>query len=538
MTGSRRIATPRILKDEDHITLTFRRSSLSSKAQVTLKESLKAEVLPKEPSYSGPYIYRPLENSQIRLLRLYPGRGPNIKCEIIHHNSKTEFRYYEALSYSWGVPQLTRKIQCGVKEKKYVSVTENAYQALLRLRNPERPRDIWIDAVCIDQQNIAERNHQVGLMTKIYESASSTVVFVGEPDEESNVAMRFLTKYSNAKALASAKNPSVLLISCQEIAAMNIFLDRPWFNRIWVLQEVLLAKDAYVLCGRYKVPWLNLMQACLEFMNSSSGMLHLPPAIMCDQFERRLWNLLCSTRQCASTDPRDKVYALLSLVWADSRFPHVLVADYNTPTRTLFINIARVLLKQVGLTFLLAAQHFTTDFELPSWVPDWSMRFDTARILRASESRSKILGSLRMQRNSGVESSTLPKIISAPIPLLKVSAVFLGKILALDDVQDLVGDNVEERLKMVGRNFRDASGDMLKVRTRIGQKCKCCPLLQNGTSVEILLCEVLTGSFEGSATDLLWRTVTGGLAGKPSPESQAEVSEDHQERCISRETRL
>jgi len=92
---------------------------------------------------------------------------------------------YEALSYVWGDPKLQSTLQI---EGARLKVTNNLELALRYLRLPDKPRTIWVDAICIDQSNIEERNQQVRLMKSIYSFCAVDLVWVGESDEYTKIA--------------------------------------------------------------------------------------------------------------------------------------------------------------------------------------------------------------------------------------------------------------------------------------------------------------------------------------------------------------
>lgn len=103
----------------------------------------------------------------IRIITIRPGLpGDSIVCELHICNFETE--KYEALSYVWGPTILTMKISVSGKP---VYVTEQLYHAMKHLRNRDKPRLIWIDALCIDQNDPDDRARQVSQMRRIYESA-------------------------------------------------------------------------------------------------------------------------------------------------------------------------------------------------------------------------------------------------------------------------------------------------------------------------------------------------------------------------------
>ena len=140
--------------------------------------------------YPGPPLPTP---DYIRLLLLQPGSDDAIiNCELVAtelHSAQA----YEALSYTWGDLSNYQVIHItipGSRKRKEFSVTSNCFSALTRLRLKEQPRILWIDALCIDQANLSERNHQVTLMFKIYSQAADVVIYLGDATEDNDSSNR------------------------------------------------------------------------------------------------------------------------------------------------------------------------------------------------------------------------------------------------------------------------------------------------------------------------------------------------------------
>ena len=136
-------------------------------------------------------IYNQLADAnEIRLLYLHCGRkGEPIECTIKHHLFSSKLAY-EALSYEWG--KSDRDVAPIQLNHSTHHVRKNLWQALQHLRSKERPRIFWVDALCINQRDVKERNHQVSQMGKIYESATNVVVWLGHSDCMSSWALKFL----------------------------------------------------------------------------------------------------------------------------------------------------------------------------------------------------------------------------------------------------------------------------------------------------------------------------------------------------------
>jgi hypothetical protein len=168
----------------------------------------------------------------IRLLRLMPHGNESleraeIQCELFEYTLQDPGKgthLYEALSYTWGGSDKPRSISIN---KQKLAVTENLHAALLRLRDCSFERILWIDAICINQENLKEQGQQVQLMAKIYSKATRVLVWLGETADNSDIALK--------RIHIAAENESPDSLSDKIIQqAILALLQRPWFRRIWV----------------------------------------------------------------------------------------------------------------------------------------------------------------------------------------------------------------------------------------------------------------------------------------------------------------
>lgn len=185
------------------------------------------------------YRYTSLPANSIRLLRLQPHSDEHaqVHCQLFEYpllDSGRGTHLYEALSYVWGSEEKPRRVSTDQGD---LYITENLYAALLRLRDHSFERIIWVDAVCINQNDVKERNQQVQAMASIYAKASRVIVWLeeamGSHPRDSKVSdnvHRALEKISNAASGQPAKS------SDDEAAhlAIQTLLRRSWFERIWV----------------------------------------------------------------------------------------------------------------------------------------------------------------------------------------------------------------------------------------------------------------------------------------------------------------
>jgi hypothetical protein len=170
------------------------------------------------------YSSLPLGKGYIRLLRLIPDRDKTaaIRCELFNYSleSGRGDHLFEALSYVWGDPKETVPIYL---HGSLFNATSNLHAALLRLRNHTMARIIWVDAICIDQGNTKEKQHQIQYMAEIYGQAKSVVVWLGNEADGSHKALEEI-RVAAEESLPIEKNN-------QRVIAL---LQRPWFERIWV----------------------------------------------------------------------------------------------------------------------------------------------------------------------------------------------------------------------------------------------------------------------------------------------------------------
>jgi hypothetical protein len=170
--------------------------------------------------------------SDIRLLRLFPNEDQNepIQCQLLDyslHKLRPRTHLYEALSYVWSNPDETLPIRVnGIQFR----VTLNLHAALLHLRDRSLELFLWVDAICINQNNLEERKQQVQLMAKIYSQARHVIIWLGVAADHSGEALEAI-RIAADKQSANSSNDETIQQSIVKL------LDRPWFQRIWVREQ-------------------------------------------------------------------------------------------------------------------------------------------------------------------------------------------------------------------------------------------------------------------------------------------------------------
>lgn len=270
-------------------------------------------------------------------------------------------------------------------------VPENCFSSLRRLRRRRRHGTaddnpiFWIDSICIDQKCIPERNHQLSLMCSIYSSASRVMVDLGS---ESDGSAAFMDWISDLHAPSDYAAP---VVQPSRETIQKLFA-RPWFRRVWVLQEALLAREIAVICGDREVSWeafktfKDYDQAKIVrplpyvLKDSASKWIRDSTEMDEDRISRTLFNFLRESRGCEATDPRDQVYALLPLIMgaflSPGNYNPLIEPDYSRTMAQVYADLACKFLNTpgIGLGLLRAVFPSSNMSDLPSWVPDWSMK--------------------------------------------------------------------------------------------------------------------------------------------------------------------
>jgi len=363
-----------------------------------------------------PFAYTLLQEKQIRLLRVLPGH--NLTFELYHVDLDHPCSYI-ALSYTWDAPIFSEDIKINERTLK---VTTNLHNALMTLGALVRNTGnyFWVDAVCINQQDVAEKSSQVALLTSIYKGASTVLVWLGMPSETSDFALQKMRDFENqlfetVRALGGDGVAALARISPEnetfhgppdtEAArawpAIAELCSRKWWNRTWIVQEASLNSKVAIYCGHKGIQWKTLISNIFISMELARypGFEHLHGfgsglAMRLDQVRLRvqsresnfkLIEALHVLRTYDHTDPRDKVYAGLGL--AVDVPASTIVPDYSKTFDEVYIDVVRFclghstpenLLDFLGSVVRPAVDSKCLDFAgevCPTWTPDWRGMF-------------------------------------------------------------------------------------------------------------------------------------------------------------------
>jgi hypothetical protein len=372
--------------------------------------------------------------------------GTVISCSlrIVSLLAKPEFL---ALSYTWGDPKFQKPI---IVDGLSVQVSKNLWDALYHIRKDDEEIAIWADALCINQIDFEEKNSQVPLMKDIYQMATSTLVWVGLASNNSDALMKRLDEVGKdafqagilsvfGKEAQNVLRPQdggevlsgphyTIRKSLEELSdklgfdfpytALGPFNMRPYWTRVWIIQEVSVSQQVIILCGTKEIPFSHFAAASIFLLFHKSRMAikagvatsmdpskgsNLNEMMASNEFDGRYNYLIGSRRRfqreagtehddllgllkktCLSndyaidqraTDYRDIIYGVLGMA-ADVK-PLGIRPDYgkSNTVQDVYTETAKTLFKH-GHTIVLAwcrqplkAPGLTG---LPSWVPDFT----------------------------------------------------------------------------------------------------------------------------------------------------------------------
>ena len=346
------------------------------------------------------YQYTPLgEGKKIRLATLLP-RTKSAQVHIFLTTkllTEEDIPEYEALSYTWGSSGFRTNILVGRSRLSTLSITRNLAIALRYLRYRDRPRVLWVDALCINQQDLGERSAQVQRMADIYSRASRVVIWLGPESHDSSMALDCIELIGrhvscdrdsaklhalSAEAHWALMDYELPFSNTQRVSISTLF-DRPWFKRLWIWQEIHLAShEKLVMVGTRTLSWDLLCTAVYCFMTKYRPWdefrvnLWLPvfsvSQLCAKSMQLSLQGLIRYTSQSLCSDPRDKIFALLSLLPPEEKELGIIPNYAESIAKVYKDAMIRWTKKMGNLALLKDAEMSGKLGRMPSWVPDWS----------------------------------------------------------------------------------------------------------------------------------------------------------------------
>jgi hypothetical protein len=352
-------------------------------------------MVPRTPAAKLPHTYSPLEDAAtcIRLVIINQGnKADGLHLEFVkgrHVLGNEHTSPYHALSYVWGSEVDAVAVDFGPDRVSCVRITQNLAVALLHLRWPDRPRIMWIDAICIDQRNDAEKSQQVAIMGGIYKHASCTVAWLGPEADGSHRALELVQEIGASMDFRPA-------YSADDQVCLEALLQREWFERLWIRQEVALSPRVVVQVGSSSAGWDTFAVGVRQIRNAGRDVL---PFTRRSAARRRLRlvfsvcrsahlydveNLIVDVAGAKCRDPRDKIYAVLHLVHG-GLLAELMVPDYSKSVAEVYQQAALIeITGRRSLNIMKGCQHPEGSSRvdgLPSWVPDWSADGDAIRVM-------------------------------------------------------------------------------------------------------------------------------------------------------------
>ncbi|KAK5082566.1 hypothetical protein LTR70_007672 [Exophiala xenobiotica] len=411
------------------------------------------------------YAALPLQRGQIRLLYLLPDHrtAAPLQAELVVVDVDQVEHEYMALSYCWSKTPSPDPILVNNRE---IAISLSLDAVLRQLRDigsrpptslddtaPQSIRNswcfgleqqdspIWVDAICINQQNDEEKAQQIRLMKDIYSSARPVILWLGCEAEDTTLAFRFMYALAEIQDWNKRQRNQTLgyLLQAGNHAdawlALGRLFDRPWWTRLWIMQEIVMSEESIFMCGRHSIHgilWGKTAAVTYELVEALDRLVEasLVPAwsgyfgkfyhaharfLLLFQLRVSLYKsrrglprhgsctgyfeqFLTLAKGCRASNDRDKIFGIIGLAEAFGDTVPVAI-DYKLSTRELYIAVAVALHERAqNFDFLehLEDKHsidFSRNFELPSWVPDWT--------LRSTASLGRIIGLRGMRTWSG-----------------------------------------------------------------------------------------------------------------------------------------
>ncbi|KAI9679016.1 MAG: hypothetical protein M1822_007442, partial [Bathelium mastoideum] len=376
-------------------------------------------------------------SGQIRLFSLLPGESSDATIiELFEEDLGVDaikshgIPKYTAISYTWGNPNDLENVLVVPNDARmqpgeckqvgstatHLSVTRNAYEALLHLRLRNTKRTLWLDAICINQTDFDERSRKVCIMRWIYKLATEVIVWLGPEQDDSKFALEFMAergarihldmdrgqierRFDESDAANLWMVDEAVMAGrpdCPDLKpplwprsfdAIYTLLARPWFERLWIRQEVVLGNNVVIRAGATELSWDLFHRAVYGFglkgvdgEKSEKAKRRRIYDQLCDLFSMltgnpRFTRLLEKVSSCKCTDQRDKVYALIGL--AQDR-GHTIAAgvipDYTKPLADVYrdICVRELDFQCPSLGFFGHCDMLPGICWRPTWVPNWS----------------------------------------------------------------------------------------------------------------------------------------------------------------------
>lgn len=338
------------------------------------------------------YVYSPLQGDCIRLFSFGCTDTGEIVGKLEVRSLRSCAGQYTAISYAWESEERVQICDGG-----FLNLSKSLGDLFNSLPR-QKEHLLWIDAVCINQGDVSERQSQVAMMGEIYTLASSVLVWLGADTALSRAAFQAMNSRKNYDWPEDWDNENSRILS-DSLESLFLFLETTWFRRTWVMQEYALNSTVEIMCGEDSVDSITLhtsICAIWRYFQRLGDYDRDHPAV------RGLWNmnrmlfvrrdlhylgnmpferLLEAAHHCEASNERDKIYGLLGL----GNLP--LTISYEISPEAVFQQAAEACLcfgKSLDLLSLSGISRRTQLSALPTWVPDPRNRCHEEPITAAS----------------------------------------------------------------------------------------------------------------------------------------------------------
>jgi hypothetical protein len=379
----------------------------------------------------APYIDARLrsDRKEIRLLRLDAAPGELSGClEVV---SLAHEPIFEALSYTWGQPPFKHTIKIN---ECTVSIGSNLHAALIQLKQLGSTV-LWVDALCIAQDDEVERQQQVRIMQEIFIAATKVRAWLGVAENEGDKALLLLRDLTEEQLIEFQTKE----FKCPSWIALKNFWSRPYWRRIWIVQELAVANGRALLgCGDCWVARSELQRG-LDILNAhrnnpdtllwESIESHMDWLLNLSQICRsdihswgkehllKLESLLYLTEQCEASVSQDHFFALLGLCEEEDR--KGVEVNYGVDLAETCAQVFERIINQTHSLNVLSGNRSIRNSNLSSWMPSFSdpvrrgygwNSFRTFSAAGKTEASFKISSCRRRLTSQGVEIGTINNV--------------------------------------------------------------------------------------------------------------------------------
>ena len=334
------------------------------------------EVVPVEIS---PYEYKPLIqlDNEFRLVELQPNHSPHIKATI-RHSSLLDPPNYTALSYRWGDPRKCEYIEVDHFE---VPISANLNEALHQLRS-HGCELLWVDQLCINQSSEEEKSSQILRIANIYQEARTVAVWLG-PEEGGSAKVMQMLQWMRDSRRKHPQQPALPAISDLQSLRPELvkFLRRDYWTRVWIIQEIVAGNRVKLFCGSLDAEWDDLYEIVMrlpEYWLRDHRLTSVRQ--LCESRLNRiegkavgLLEQLCNSSSSKTSDPRDRVFAILGLCF--DRANYLSEVKYGWFETELCMRMTKTAISSKRCLDIIsigpARKHHQSDYDLPSWCPDY-----------------------------------------------------------------------------------------------------------------------------------------------------------------------